>query len=180
MMTIISISGTAGSGKSTVGKLLAKKLGYNHYSMGDMQKEIAEEKGISLLELGKLEEKDRSIDEEVDQRQIDFGRKEDNFVIDSRLGFHFISNSIKIFLDAEIEERAKRILGDTIRKEHNVNLETTKEKMKKRVESEKKRYKEYYDLDPYDKNQYDMVIDTTDISPEDTVEKILKFIEKKK
>ena len=89
----ITLGGTAGSGKSTAAKLLAKKLGYKHYSMGDFQREIAEEKGISLLELGKLEEKVKSLDEEVDQRQIELGRKEDNFVIDSRLGFHFIPNS---------------------------------------------------------------------------------------
>jgi len=143
-MTIITINGTAGSGKSTVAKLLAKKLDYKHYSMGDFQREIAEEKGISLLELGKLEEKDKSIDEEVDQMQIDLGRKEDNFVIDSRLGFHFIPNSIKIFLDADFEERAKRILADTIRKEHNVNLKTTKQNIKTREASEKKRYKDIH------------------------------------
>ena len=73
---IITIAGTAGSGKSSVGKLLAKRLNYKHYSMGDLQRNIAEEQGISLLELSKLEEKDRSIDEEVDQRQISLGREE--------------------------------------------------------------------------------------------------------
>jgi len=177
-MTIITINGTAGSGKSTVAKLLAKKLDYKHYSMGDFQREIAEEKGISLLELGKLEEKDKSIDEEVDQMQIDLGRKEDNFVIDSRLGFHFIPNSIKIFLDADFEERAKRILADTIRKEHNVNLKTTKQNIKTREASEKKRYKEYYNINPYDKKHYDLIIDTTKLTPEQVVDKIIKFLRK--
>ncbi|MBW2982554.1 cytidylate kinase family protein [Candidatus Woesearchaeota archaeon] len=175
----ITIGGTAGSGKSTVAKLLAKQLGYKHYSMGDFQREIAEERGISLLELGKLEEKDRSFDEEVDQRQIDLGRKEDDFVIDARLGFHFIPNSIKIFLDADFEERAKRILSDKIRKEHNVNMENTKKNMKTRKVSEQKRYKEYYNIDPYDKKHYDLVVDTTEISPEKAAEKILEFVKKK-
>ncbi len=175
----ITIAGSAGSGKSTASKLLAKKLGYKHYSMGDFQREIAEEKGISLLELSKLEEKDKSLDEEVDQRQIELGRKEDNFVIDSRLGFHFIPNSVKIFLDADFEERAKRILADKIRKEHNVNLKSTKEHMKTRKASEKKRYKEYYDLDPYDNSNYDLVVDTTSITSEEVVEKILEFVRNK-
>ncbi len=175
----VIIAGSAGSGKSTVAKLLAKKLGYKHYSMGDFQREIAEEKGISLLELGKLEERDRSLDEEVDQRQIRLGREEDNFVIDSRLGFHFIPDSIKIFLDADFEERAKRILSDKIRKEHNVDLENTKEHMKVRKASEKKRYKEYYDIDPYDKSNYDLIVDATSITPEEVVEKIIEFVEKK-
>jgi cytidylate kinase len=176
---IITIGGTAGSGKSTAARLLAKKLGYKHYSMGDLQREIAEENGVSLLELGKLEEKDRSIDEEVDQRQIELGRTEDNFVMDARLGFHFIPGSVKIFLDADFEERAKRILADTIRKEHNITLKSTKRGMEIRKASEKKRYKEYYNLDPYDKKHYDLIVDTTSITPEEAVGKILEFIRKK-
>jgi cytidylate kinase len=176
---IITIGGTAGSGKSTVAKLLAKKLGYKHYSMGDFQREIAEERKMSLLELSRIEEEDRGVDEEVDQRQISLGREEDNFVIDSRLGFHFIPNSVKIFLDADFEERAKRILADKIRKEHNVNLENTKENIETRKASEQKRYNDYYNIDPYEKSNYDLVVDTTSISAEEVVEKILEFVEKK-
>jgi len=178
-MTIITINGRAGSGKSTAARLLAKKLGYKHYSNGEFMREMAEERKISLLELSKIAEKDRSIDEELDQRQIQLGIKEDNFVIDSRLGFHFIPNSIKIFLDADFEERAKRILADNIRKESNISLETTKENMKKREDSEIKRYQEYYHINHYDKKYCDLVIDTTKIKPEQVVDKILKFIKKK-
>ena len=175
---IITIGGTAGSGKSTVAKLLAKRLGYTHYSMGDLQRQIAEEKHISLLELSKIEEEDRSLDEEVDQKQIDLGRKEDNFVIDARLGYHFIPNSVKVYLDADFEERANRIFADRVRNELNVNLENTMENMRTREKSEKKRWTEYYHLDPADKNQYDLVVDTTSLSPEQAVDKIIEFIKK--
>lgn len=177
---IITISGTAGSGKSTVGKLLAKGLNYKHYSMGDFQRQIAEEKGLSMIELGKLEEKDKSIDQEVDQKQKDLN-KEDNFVIDSRLGFHFIPNSLKIFLDADFEVRAKRIFNDDNenRKTEKIqSLEDIKEKMKEREASEIKRYKEYYNTNPYDKINYDLLIDSTDILPDAIVKKIVEFIEK--
>jgi len=176
---IITISGTAGSGKSTAAKLLAKKLGFKHYSNGDFMRDMAEERKISLIELGKIAETDRSIDEELDRRQIELGRNEDDFIIDSRLGFHFIPNSVKVYLDADFEERAKRTLADNIRKEHHVNLETTKKSIRIREASEKKRYKEYYNLDPSDKNHYDLVVDTTSITPEEAVEKILEFIRKK-
>ena len=37
---IITISGLPGSGKSTIGKMLAKKLGYKFYSMGDLRGKI--------------------------------------------------------------------------------------------------------------------------------------------
>jgi cytidylate kinase len=177
---IITIGGTAGSGKSTMAKLLAKKLGYKHYSMGDLQREIAKKKNISLIELGRMEEEDKNLDKEVDQRQVELGKKEDNFVIDARLGFHFIPNSVKIFLDADFDERTKRILADRVRKEKNVDLENTKGNMKVRKASEQKRYKTYYNIDPYNKKHYDLIIDTTDKKPKEVVEEILLFIEKKK
>lgn len=173
---IITISGASGSGKSTVAKLLAKKLNYKHYSIGDFMREIAEKRGISLLELSKLAETDKSIDKELDQRQIDLGKTEDNFVIDARLGYHFIPNSKKIFLDADLKESAKRILADKGRKEKNVNLQNTTENIQKRQASEQKRYKEYYNLDIYDKTNYDLIIDTTKLTPEQVVDKILEYI----
>jgi len=173
---IITISGTAGTGKSTVGKIIAKQLGMKHYSNGDFMRNMAEEKKISLLELTKQAETDRGIDEELDQRQIMLGRNEDNFIIDSRLGFHFIPNSIKIFLDADLDIRAKRILADTIRIEHNVNMENTKRNMETRETSEKKRYNEYYSINPYDKTNYDHIIDTSHISAEEAADKIIKII----
>ena len=86
---IITISGIAGSGKSTVAKLLAKKLNYKHYSIGDFMRQIAKERKLTLLELSKQAEKDNSIDKELDKKQIELGKTKDNFVIDSRLGFHF-------------------------------------------------------------------------------------------
>lgn len=175
---IITISGTAGSGKSVIAREVARKLGYKHYSIGGFMREIAEEKDISLLELSKQAEKDKGIDEELDQRQIELGKKEDNFVIDSRLGFHFIPNSVKIFLDANIEVRAKRIVEDTIRNEHNVNIKTAIENIKKRENSEERRYSKYYNLNYLDKKHYDLVLDTTDLTVEKVVDKVVGFVNK--
>ena len=50
---IITISGTPGSGKSTVAKMIATKLGFKHYSTGDFMRQMAKERGISLEELSK-------------------------------------------------------------------------------------------------------------------------------
>lgn len=173
---IISINGTPGSGKSTVAKILARKLKFKHYSTGDYLRRMAGERHMSFLEFSKLAETDRSIDEELDQWQANLGRDEDNFVIDAHLAFHFIPNSKKIFLNANLEEREKRILADTIRKESNVNLENTKQNLKIRIACEKKRWKEYYDLDPYDKSNFDTIIDTTDITPEEAADKVIEFV----
>lgn len=171
---IISISGVAGSGKSTIAKLLAKKLDYNHFSAGKIMREMADDRGVSLPELNKLAEETTIIDEELDNKQAQLGREEDNFVIDGRLSFRFIPHSFKVFLIADFEERAKRVYHEKRGYEDNVTLDKTKDNFKIREDSDKKRYKEYYDLNITDKDHYDLIIDTTSILPDEIVEILLE------
>ena len=178
---IITISGRAGSGKSTIAKLVAKKLGLKHFSSGDFMRQMAKERKISLLELSKLAEKDSSIDKELDERQIKFGKEQDDFVIDGRLSAFFIPNAdFRIFLDADKKTRAERILRDARAEEKGRSLEDIEERIEEREKSEAKRYKEYYGFDCYDKAKYDFVIDTTSLSIEEVAKKVLGIIRKKK
>ncbi len=175
---IITISGALGSGKSTVAKILAKKLNLAHYSTGDFMRDIARKRGITPIELSKIAEKDPEIDKILDERQKKLGEEEDNFVIDARLGFYFIPRSIKIFLDVDIEEAGERIFRQKREDEdYNKTKEMTLEMLKKRLESEKRRYKEYYDIDYYDPGHYDILIDTTSLTPEQVAERLTKAID---
>ena len=176
---IITISGTPGSGKSTVAKSIAKKLKLKHYSTGDYYREMAEKRGLSVLALAKLAEKDRSIDKELDEWQAQLGKKEDNFIIDARLGFHFIPHSIKIYLDADEAVRAKRIFNDKVRKEKNITLDETLKNMRMREKSEKQRYIDYYKINPSDKKHYDLVLDTTKLTKPEVMDKIIAFLKKR-
>jgi len=173
---IITISGIAGSGKSTIAKLLAKKLNYKHYSIGDFMREIAKERNLSLLELSRQAEEDHSIDKELDKKQIELGKTEDNFVIDSRLGFHFIKNSKKIFLEVDLNEAANRILKEKRQHEQYKDIQESIQKIKTRISSEDKRYKGYYSVEYHNKKNYDIIIDTTSIKPEEIVNNIIKII----
>jgi CMP/dCMP kinase len=174
---IITVAGKPGSGKSTVASKVASKLGMMHYSIGDFLREIAERKEVSLLEISKQAEKNREIDQELDDRQKLLGKEERNFIIDSRLGFHFIPQSIKIFLDVSLEEGAERIFKEGRGGEkENSTLEKTKANIKKRMASEQRRYKKYYNLDPYDLAQFDCLIDTTGMPVKEVVEKIVAYV----
>lgn len=159
---IITISGRPGSGKSTVCKLVAKELHLKHYSTGEFMRSIAKNKGISLLELLKLAEKDNSIDEELDERQRSLALNEDNFIIDARIGFFFIPWSFKIYLDVSLDEAARRVS-----KRENISFNKAKEESSQRLKSEHKRYLDLYDVNYEDKKHFDLVINTDDKTPKE-------------
>lgn len=177
---IITISGTPGSGKSTIAKLLAQKLNLKHYSTGDFMRKIAKDRKISLAELGEIAESDLSVDQEIDNWSEKLGKTENNFIIDSRLAFHFIPQAVKIFLDADIKTRVQRIFQDKRPGESAKTEKQMEKEVLQRQESESKRYQEYYNVDHFDKTNYDLLIDTTDLTPEEIVDKILEFMKKKK
>ena len=175
---IITISGIAGSGKSTVAKKLAQKLRYAHYSVGDLMRAMAKERGVSLLELGRLAEKDKAIDVELDERQRALGKKDD-FVIDSRLGFHFLKKSFKVFLQVELAVAAERILKERRAHESYADLADSVASIKKRIASEDKRYSSYYKVDYQDVFHYDLVVDTTSLTVSQVVERIVGAVKKR-
>lgn len=143
-------------------------------------REMAVEKGMTLVELNKKAEADNTIDDELDKRLKRFG-KGDNFVIDGRLTAFFIPHAdVKIFLDADDEIRAKRIMKDKRAIEKGENLKQTLENIEVREASEKKRYKEYYGVDYHDKKLYDFIINTTSLSAEEVVGEIIKSIQNDK
>ena len=177
---IITISGKPGSGKSTIAKIIADKIGMNNYSIGDIRGRMAVDRGITIDDLNKIGEKEEFTDKEVDEYQERLGKQEDNFVIDGRLSYHFISQSIKIFLDVNSDIGAKRIFltkREDEKKEKSVK--ELKKRLAKRIKSDHKRYNKYYDIDFEAKKNFDIVIDTSNISAEKTAEKIIKSIEQK-
>ena len=109
----ITMTGNLGSGKSTISKIMAEKYGYEIYSTGKIQRELAEERGLTVLEMNQLMQKDHSFDNIIDDRtrQISIERKEDVF-FDSRLAWHFAVNTFKVFLSVSINEASRRVYGD--------------------------------------------------------------------
>jgi len=178
----ITISGALGSGKSTIAKLLAKKLNLKHYSTGDFMRKLAAERNLTILELNNIAVKEDWVDKELDERQIKFGIEEDNFVIDGRLSWHFIKDSIKIYLDVSDEVAAKRIWLDLKNRETESpkSIEKLMEEIKERKQKEIERYLKKYNINHHDKSNYDLVIDTTSIPIEKVIEKILNYLKNKK
>ena len=174
---IITIAGKPGSGKSTVASALAARLGLDHVSAGDFMREMAAERGVSVLEFSALAERDSAIDQAVDRRSRTLGQERDGFIIDARLAWHFIPHSVKVFLDVPVEVAAARIFNAQRGSEaENVDLETTLANIERRTESEAQRYRDYYGIDSMDHANFDLVVDTAEMTVDEVVDAISAFV----
>ena len=175
---IITLAGYPGAGKSTVGKLLAQELGYNRYSMGDLQRRLAAENGMTLEEWNAAEEEDDTHDRMIEDYQTKLGKEEDNFIVDGRLSWFAIPHSLKIFLNVDPDEGARRIFehaqeGARPNQKTFESADEVKKASKERIASENKRYMAYYGVTYDNFENFDLVIDTTDIPPEEVVRQII-------
>ncbi|TAL20049.1 hypothetical protein EPN90_01745 [Patescibacteria group bacterium] len=177
---IISIAGDPGSGKTSVARLLSGRLGWPWYSMGDLRGKMALERGLTIDELNQLGETDPATDTAVDDYARRLGETDNNFVIEGRLAWHFIPHSFKVFLSCEHKEAGRRVYGakkrDPSRRDEPAysSPEEAEREIKKRIESDARRYLKHYGVVFNDQKNFDLVIDTTaHKKPEQTVEKIL-------
>lgn len=174
---IVTISGRPGSGKSAVARALAARLGLQHVSAGDFMRDMAGERGISILELSRVAESDPEIDREIDARTVRFAETQDDFVIDARLAWHFVPQSVKVFLDVRPDVAALRIFGHGRHTEsENVDPAATERAIEDRIDSERQRYREYYDVDYLDASQFDIVVDTSDLGVAEVVDHVERAI----
>jgi len=182
---IISLSGAPGSGKSTIAQMLADKLSWPRYYMGGLRREAAKKRGMTLAEYNKLGENDPSTDTDVDNYVKELGEKEDNFIIEGRTSWYFIPHSLKIYLDVDPKEGAKRIFGSLQRKNNrnegeNLNsVEDVLASTSERMASDKRRYRQYYDIEVYDKKNYDFCLDTTDLTPNQVFSRVFGWVQER-
>ena len=170
----ITIAGHLGSGKSTVAKMLAERLHWQYYSTGMAQRLIAQKRGVSAVELNQLAVTDPSIDTEIDSVFQNPPWGKDPCVVDSRLAFHFIPDSLKVCLQVDTKTAAERIWGEKGRlSEHYNSLEETRSYLEKRYKLEQEHFMKNYSLDITDLSQFDLVMDTTNLMPDEVCEKIL-------
>ena len=112
MLKNLTLTGMMGAGKTTIGKLLAKKLNYNFVDI-DKLIEMNEGTSINLIFKGKGENYFRKIENDITLNQL----KKNNSVI-SLGGGAFLNNalrkntkklSISFWLDVPLEELFKRL-----------------------------------------------------------------------
>lgn len=171
----ITMTGSVYSGKSTVAKRLAEDLKIKLYNAGEIQRHLAEEKGMSIKEYNEYME-NMGLDKEVDMRTEKIGKNEDNFIFDARLAWFFIPDSYKIFLKVQEDTAVKRAMEDKRRSAENyITMEEARKNIRERMNLESTRFKRLYGADLYDMNNYDLVVDTSPL----TEEEVYNYVKKK-
>jgi len=161
-MKKITLSGLAGSGKTTIGKLLAKKLSFEFISLGNFARKIAKnEFNMNINEFQNYCYDHPEIDNEIDNKFKDYCNKTNNLIVDYRLGFYFIKNSLNVFLDVPENEAVNRLLKANRTSEFKKQTkDNIRKMMNKRNIQMKDRFIRIYNLDFTDKSNYDIVINT--------------------
>lgn len=159
----ITIAGDIGSGKTTVAALLGEAIGVTPISTGLIQRRLAADRQIDILQLNKAAEIDPSIDAKIDRYLTEL--LEEKLVVESRMAWHFVPNTLKIFLYASYDVAVERILPAQRSEEAFSDTASAKSAIVERRLSELKRFKIKYGVDISNLNNYDLVIDSTFETP---------------
>ena len=165
----IAFSGKLGSGKSTVCDIMNKQYGYSIYSTGTIQRKIAEDMGISTLELNVRMREDPALDHVIDDAVVELSRERrgEKLIYDSRMAWHFAEYTFKVYMYVDPTVAAERVLNaDRGNVEKYSSLEEAREMLISRSVEENSRFKNIYGVDNFDYRNYDLIIDSTSATPE--------------
>ncbi|MBQ3414800.1 MAG: (d)CMP kinase [Clostridia bacterium] len=171
---IISLGGELASGKGTVSKILMERLNFGIYKNGDYFRKLAKDMGMDVTTFNIYVKEHPEIDRQIEQSASEYAKEHDKFIIDARLGWYAVPESFKVYLKVDIDIAAKRAFGDELRKdsENFKTLEEQKQDLQKRYQLENERYWQLYNVRKEDESNYDLVIDTSFLTPEQVADKI--------
>ena len=201
---IITISGEPASGKSTVVKYLKseyEKIGFNVHiiSVGNTFRDLAKKEYLKMYPnrievnladmqtdptfIAKTDMLDKMVDSEIAKRGKEINsieRPNDVYIIDSRLAWNNIPESYAIRLTVNEYIAGDRVFKDKTRgiEDQYDSVEEAIIKTRERKLAEILRYKEKYNVDLTDKDNYDLIVDTSYSNTNELAQIIIKGEEK--
>jgi cytidylate kinase len=173
MGLVVTIGGPHGTGKSTYAKMIARQFKIRYVSAGQLFRDLAKEKGLSLEELSKQAANSPEIDRMIDERSATEAAKGDA-VIEGQLAAWMAKDlaQVRVYLKAPDEERITRIA-----KRDHQDYEGARRQTLERERIQRERYKRYYGVNIDDLSLYNVIIDTGNRSVESTSKEIISKIQ---
>lgn len=168
---VVTISGMPGSGTTTAAGLVVSATGFRYVNTGAIFREMAQERGVTLNEFGKLANDNPEVDRELDDRQIAHARS-GKVLLEGRLAGYMIDGAgvraLKVWLAAPLDVRLTRVSG-----RDGQDLEVARKLSLEREEDERRRFVEFYGFDLARTEVYDLVIDSSRYLPQEIGDMIL-------
>ena len=175
IMNKVTISGHPGSGTSTLVEGLKDNLGWNSINGGEIFRNEAKKRGVSLAEFGQICSEDESVDLQLDDILRQHIADDSINIVESRLAgwwaYIMETDCIRIWLNVSEDERANRVTN-----REGISLEEAKIANAKRLMVDNERYQKMYDLIPDDPTPYTHTIDATDITAQQVLEKVIGIL----
>lgn len=137
-----------------------------------MVRRVLAREGMSLEEYNRRAEDEHDLDDKVDE-ELRSLRTNKDVVVDSRLGFYWIPESFKVYLDLDLEIATARIFKDAVNNkkrsgagEGGSSLPDVARQVRMRMQDEQQRFRALYGVDPYNTRNFDLVIDTSRHDPQ--------------
>jgi cytidylate kinase len=178
-MVVVAISGLPGTGSSTVGRMLASKLGVEFFSAGKWYKERGKGKSETEKAIDYLSSEEGTslpTNKSLDDLQVELAKKGD-IVIDAKAGIHFLKDiaDLKVWLMAGFDVRVERV---AVREKWDLNVAS--EKLKEKEKLEKELFMKVYGIDYLlQEKEADLVLNVSSINGEEIVENIVEMLRKK-
>ncbi|MHA1132089.1 MAG: (d)CMP kinase [Candidatus Helarchaeota archaeon] len=170
---LITISGFHGTGKSSIGRRVAAEFNLRYVAAGDLFRQMAKDRHMSLTELSEVAVKNPEIDYEIDRRTLEEAKK-GNVILDSLLAAWKIRDisGLHILFYADEATRVTRIA-----KRENRSYEEVKAETLNREKVEIARFQKLYAINLNDYSVYDIVLNTA-LWSENTIARIVILLVK--
>ena len=173
----ITISGHPGSGTSTLVSSICEAKGWNSLNGGEIFRQEAKNRNLSLRQFGRMCSEDLSIDRSLDEilksKMSDPNGPE---VMESRLSgwwAHLLElDCVRLWLDVNESVRAERVVS-----RENISLNEALSNNRKRSDVDLARYQELYGLNPEDSTPYTHVIEASGLTKGEVLESALRILE---
>ena len=164
---IITIAGLSGSGKNTVGEIVAEKLRLR--LVDPTFKTLAEERRMDLMEFHRKAEKEHNIDKNFDAALIAEVEKGPCVVTTWLAPWMVLNADLRVWISASQHARAARVAA-----RDGMTREQALAHLAERDASNRTRYLDVYRIDIYDHSDFDIVINSEKFKPEEAADIIIE------
>ena len=168
----LALSGSNSTGKTTLCEVLSNKLGWNHVTVGQEFRRLANEYNLKIEDFGSIPDK---ILRQVDVIMRERMTNEQKTIWDGRLSCFLARDHkeiYKVLCTASLEVRAHRSS-----ERENISLTEAKQLILNREIEERQVFNRLYGLDnPFDEIWIDLIVDTSRNTPEELAYIVLDSI----